>query len=55
MGGMNWTRSTAIKGTMKHTKVSFSTDIFAGALISVVQYVSPLQVCTGLILYTSIP
>jgi hypothetical protein len=43
MGGMNWKRPTAIKGTMNHAKTSFSTEICAGALNSVVQYLVPLQ------------
>jgi hypothetical protein len=34
MGVMNWKRPTAIKGTMDHAKTSFSTEIFAGAIIS---------------------
>jgi hypothetical protein len=45
-GGMNKKRPTAIKGTMDHTKKSFSTEIFAGAIISVVQYLAPLRYCT---------
>jgi hypothetical protein len=36
MGGMNLKCPTAIKGTMNHAKTSFSTEIFAGAIISVV-------------------
>jgi hypothetical protein len=43
MGGMNWKRPTAIKGTMHHAKTSFSTEIFAGAIISVLQYLAPLR------------
>jgi hypothetical protein len=43
MGVMNWKRPTATKGTMKHGKTSFSTEIFAGATISVVQYLAPLR------------
>jgi hypothetical protein len=43
MGGMNKKRLTAIKGTMNHAKTSFSTEIFAGAIISVVQYLVPLR------------
>jgi hypothetical protein len=39
MGGMNH----AIKGTMNHAKTSFSTEIFAGAIISVVQYLALLR------------
>jgi hypothetical protein len=41
MGGMNC--PTAIKGTLNHAKTSFSTEIFAGAIISVVQYLVPLR------------
>jgi hypothetical protein len=33
---------TAIKGTMNHAKISFSTEIFAGAITSVVQYLALL-------------
>jgi hypothetical protein len=33
---------TARKGTMNHAKASFSTEMFAGAVISVVQYLAPL-------------
>jgi hypothetical protein len=40
---MNKKRPTAIKGTMSHAKTSFSTDVFAGAIISVVQYLAPLR------------
>jgi hypothetical protein len=43
MGGMNWKRPTAIKGTMHHAKPSFSKEIFASAIISVVQYLTPLR------------
>jgi hypothetical protein len=43
MGGMNWKRPTAIKGTMHHAKTSFSTVIFAGAIISGVQYLALLR------------
>jgi hypothetical protein len=32
-----------MKGTMTHAKTSFSTEIFAGAIISVVQYLAPLR------------
>jgi hypothetical protein len=28
---------------MNHAKTSFSTEIFAGAIISVVQYLAPLR------------
>jgi hypothetical protein len=34
---------TAIKGTMKHAKTLFSTEICAGGIISVVQYLAPLH------------
>jgi hypothetical protein len=40
MGGMNLNRPTAIKGTMDHAKTSFSREIFAGAIVSVVQYLA---------------
>jgi hypothetical protein len=43
MGGINWKRPTAIKGTMHHAKTSFRREIFAGAIISVVQYLAPLR------------
>jgi hypothetical protein len=43
MGVMSQKRPTAIKGTMKHAKTSFSAEIFAGAIISVVQYLAPLR------------
>jgi hypothetical protein len=43
MGGMNWKRPTAIKGTMNHAKTSFSTEIFPGATISVAQYLALLR------------
>jgi hypothetical protein len=43
MGGMNWKRPTAIKGTMHHAKPSFSKETFAGAITSVVQYLAPLR------------
>jgi hypothetical protein len=43
MGGMNQKRPTAIKGTMNHADASFSTEICAGAIISVVQYLAPLR------------
>jgi hypothetical protein len=37
IGRMNLKRPTANKGTLNHAKTSFSTEIFAGAIISVVQ------------------
>jgi hypothetical protein len=40
MGGINWKRPTAIKGTMNHAKTSFSAETCAGATISVVQYLT---------------
>jgi hypothetical protein len=43
MGGMNWTRLIAIKGAMNHAKTPFSTEICAGAIISGIQYLAPLQ------------
>jgi hypothetical protein len=43
MGRMNLKRPTAIKGTMNHAKTSFSTEICAGAINSVVQYLAPLR------------
>jgi hypothetical protein len=43
MGGTNWKRPTASKGTMHHAKTSFSTEIFNGAIISVAQYLAPLR------------
>jgi hypothetical protein len=43
MGGMNWKRPTAITGSVNHAKTSFSTEIFAGAIISMVQYLAPLR------------
>jgi hypothetical protein len=43
MGGMNYKRPTARKGTMNHAKTSVSTEKFAGAIISVVQYLAPLR------------
>jgi hypothetical protein len=43
MWGMNQKRLTAIKGSMNHAKTLFSTEIFAGAIVSVVQYLAPLR------------
>jgi hypothetical protein len=43
MGEMNLKRQTAIKGTMNYAKTFVSTEIFAGAMISVVQYLAPLR------------
>jgi hypothetical protein len=48
MGGMNYERPTAIKVTMNHANTSFSTEIFAGAIISVVQYLGTLRYADGL-------
>jgi hypothetical protein len=42
MGGMNLKRPTAMTGTMNHATTSFSKEIFAGAMISVVQYLALL-------------
>jgi hypothetical protein len=46
MGGMNKKRPTALTGTMNHAKTSVNTEIFAGAIITVVQYLAPLRYCT---------
>jgi hypothetical protein len=35
--------STAINGTMNYAETSFNTEIFAGAIISVVQHLAPLR------------
>jgi hypothetical protein len=43
MGVTSWSRATAITGTMNHAKTSFSTDILAGAAISVVYFLAPLR------------
>jgi hypothetical protein len=43
MEGMNLKRPTVIGRTMNHAKISFSTEICAGAIISVVQYLVPLR------------
>jgi hypothetical protein len=43
MGGMNQKRPTAMIGTMNHAKTLFSTEIFAGAIISVVECLAPLR------------
>jgi hypothetical protein len=43
MGGMNWNRPTTVKGTINHSKTSFSTEIFAGATIRGVRYLPPLR------------
>jgi hypothetical protein len=41
MGAMNLKGPTASKGTMNHAKNSFSTEIFAGAVVmSVAQYLA---------------
>jgi hypothetical protein len=45
MGAMNLKRPTAIIGTMNHAKTSLSTEIFAGAIISLVQCLVPLCYC----------
>jgi hypothetical protein len=46
MGGVNKKRPTAMKGTINHAKESFSREIFAGAIISVVQCLAPLRYIT---------
>jgi hypothetical protein len=43
VGAMNKKRPHAIKGTKNHAKRSFSTEIFADATISVVQYLARLR------------
>jgi hypothetical protein len=43
MGVTNYKRPTAIIGTMNHAKTSFSTEIFVGAITSVVQYLALLR------------
>jgi hypothetical protein len=43
MGVVSLKRRTAIKGTMNHAKTSFSTETFAGAIISSAQYLAPLR------------
>jgi hypothetical protein len=43
MGGMNQKHPTAIKGRMNHAKTSFSTEICAGAISSLIQCVAPLR------------
>jgi hypothetical protein len=40
---INSRRSTAIKGTVNQAKASFSTEIFAGEIISVVQKLALLR------------
>jgi hypothetical protein len=42
-GGMNQKRPTAIQGTMNCAETSFGTEICAGAIISLVQYLAPLR------------
>jgi hypothetical protein len=46
MGGMNLKRPTAIEGSMNHAKTSFSTEICAGAVISVVPCLAQLRVAS---------
>jgi hypothetical protein len=53
MGGMNKKCPTAIKGTMNHAKTSCSTEIFAGEIISVVQYLAPLRYL--FVVYVQVP
>jgi hypothetical protein len=43
MGVMNQKHPTAIKGTMNNAKTIFSTEIFAGAIFSLVQYFALLR------------
>jgi hypothetical protein len=43
MGGINQKRPTAIECTMNHAKTSFSREIFAGAITSVVKFLAPLR------------
>jgi hypothetical protein len=43
LGAMNWKRPNATKGTLNHKETSFSTEIFADAVISMVQYLAPLR------------
>jgi hypothetical protein len=43
MGATTEIRPTEIKGTRKHVKASFSTEMFAGAIISVDHYLAPLR------------
>jgi hypothetical protein len=47
MEGMNYKHPTAMKGTSNHAKTSFSTEMFAGAIISMVKYFAPLQYTSG--------
>jgi hypothetical protein len=42
-GEMNWKCPTTTAGTMNHAKPPFSTEVFAGAIISVVHYFATLQ------------
>jgi hypothetical protein len=49
MGGRNLKRPTAMTSTMNHATSSFSKEIFAGAMISVVQYLAPLRSTVGAI------
>jgi hypothetical protein len=46
-GGNELERPTAIKGTINHAKESFSRLLFAGAIMSVVQCLAPLQYLEG--------
>jgi hypothetical protein len=43
MGETTEIRPTEIKGTRNHVNASFSTEMFAGAMISVVHYLAPLR------------
>jgi hypothetical protein len=46
-GVMNNKPQTAIKGKMDHAKTSLRTEIFAGARISVIQYLALLWFCVA--------
>jgi hypothetical protein len=48
MGVMNLKRPGVIKGTMTHAKKSSSTEILAGAIISLARYLAPLRYATQL-------
>jgi hypothetical protein len=47
MGVMNQKHLTAIKGKRDHAKTSLSTGIFAGAIVSVIQYLALLWYCVA--------
>jgi hypothetical protein len=46
LGVMNSKRPTAIKSTINHAKTSLITEIFSGAISSVVQYLALLRYTT---------